>query len=382
MVKTMIEQSTDQYIVKSQLQYPETINEREYKAISDGLIEGLIPLRTEKSKAEVVLQSTLIGMVSLESYLNRVVSKSMFLDVVNQLIRIIRECENNLLNIGNLLLDCRYIFLDPETKKVNCIFWPIINNQHSYVWSEFFQDLPYHAVFSKDENHDYVAQYVNYFKHSIPLSINRFERLIGAIKENRPDSTLLGDLRPILTEGNPADGLKQALYCRNCGNEFWEAANFCAACGSSLVDGETSKVKYLDISEVLGIGGNQSTSDTAVLATKESDSGTTVLGADAVEEPAFPFLIREKTQEKIFVDKPSFRIGKEAQHCNYVVSYNNAVSRNHADIITRDQRYYIIDNHSTNKTYVENRAIPANKEIEIFSGTKLRLANEEFVFYL
>jgi hypothetical protein len=379
MMKTIIEQSTGQCVVKSRLQYPETINEREYKAISDGLIEGLIPLRTEKSKAEVVLQSTLVGMVSLESYLSRIVSKSEFLNVVTQLIRIIRECENNLLNIGNLLLDCRYIFFNPETKKVNCVFWPIINNQQSYVWSEFFQDLPYHAVFSKDESHDYVAHYLNYFKHSIPLSINRFERLIAAIKENRPDSTVLGDIWPIPT--NEAS-LKQALYCRNCGNEFWEAANFCAACGSSLEDAETSQVKYLDISEVLGIGGNQSKSDTAVLGTKESDSGTTVLGADAVEEPAFPFLVREKTQEKIFVDRQSFRIGKEAQHCDYVVSYNNAVSRNHADIITRDQRYYIIDNHSTNKTYVENRAIPANKEIEIFSGTKLRLANEEFVFYL
>jgi hypothetical protein len=379
MVKTIIEQSTDQFVIKSQLQYPETINEREYKAISDGLIEGLLPLCTEKSKPEAVLKSTLVGMVSLESYLNCIVSKSEFLNVVTQLIRIIRECENNLLNIGNLLLDCRYIFLDPETKKVNCTFLPIINNQQSYVWSEFFQDLPYHAVFSKDENHDYVAQYLNYFKHSIPLSINRFERLIAAIKENRPDSTVLGDIWPIPTnEASP----KQALYCPNCGNEFWEAANFCAACGSALEDGETTKVKYLDISEVLGIGGYQSSNDTAVLGTKEPDSGTTVLGADAVDEPTFPFLVREKTKEKIFVDRQTFRIGKEEQHSNYVVSYNNAVSRNHADIITRDHRYYIIDNHSTNKTYVENRAIPANKEIEIFSGTKLRLANEEFVFYL
>lgn len=381
MVKTIIEQNTGQCVVKSQLQYPETINEREYKAISDGLVEGLIPLRTEKSKAEVVLKSTLIGMVTLESYLNSIVSKSMFLNVVTQLIRIIKECENNLLNIGNLLLDCRYIFVDPETKKVNCIFWPIINNQQPYVWSDFFQDLPYQAVFSKDESRDYVSQYLNYFKHSIPVSINRFERLIAAIKENKPDSTVLEDPRLISAEGYAAGtGVKQALYCQNCGNEFWEAANFCAACGSPVEDGKPSSIKYLDISEVLGIGGNQSSSDTAVLDTKEFDSGTTVLGA--AEEPSFPFLIREKTQEKIFVDRQTFRIGKDTQHSDYVVSYNNAVSRKHADIITRDHRYYIIDNHSTNKTYVENRAIPANKEIEIFSGTKLRLANEEFVFYL
>lgn len=347
-MKTTFEQSIDQCVVKNTLQYPETINEREYKAITDGFIEGLVPVEIEKSKSEVTVKTTLKGMVTLETYLNSIVSKSMFLSVVTQLIRIIKECENNLLNIGNLLLDYRYIFLDPETQKVNCIFWPIINNQHSFLWSEFFQDLPFHTVFSKDEKHDYVTLYLNYFKHSIPLSINRFERLIAAIKDNNPDSTVLNDYGQTLIKENNQE------------------------------ENEASQVKYLDISEVLGISGNHGTGETAVL---EGDSGTTVLGVDAFEEPAFPYLIREKTQETILVDRQSFRIGKE-KNCDYVVLNNNAVSRIHADIITRNHRYYIIDNHSTNKTYVENRAIPAKKEIEIFSGTKLRLANEEFVFYL
>jgi hypothetical protein len=348
-MKTTIEQSIDQCVVKNKLQYPETINEREYKAISDGLIDGLVPVQIEKSKSEVTVKTALKGVVSLETYLNSVVSKSMFLNVVTQLIRIIKECENNLLNIGNLLLDYRYIFLDPETKKINCIFWPIINNQHSFLWSEFFQDLPFHTVFSKDEKHDYVSQYLNYFKHSIPLSINRFEGLIAAIKDNTPDSTVLGDYLQTLTKEN-----------------------------KQTEDHAASQVKYLDISEVLGISGNQGTGETAVL---EADSGTTVLGDHVFEEPAFPYLVREKTQETIYVDRQSFRIGKE-KHCDYVVLNNNAVSRSHADIITRDHRYYIIDNHSTNKTYVESRPIPANKEVEIFSGTKIRLANEDFIFYL
>jgi hypothetical protein len=360
----------------NKLLYPETINEREYKAISDGLVEGLIPVYTEKSKAEVVVKCTLVGMVSLESYLTSVVSKSMFLDVITQLIRIIKECENNLLNIGNLLLDCQHIFLDPETRKITCIFWPIINNQNPYVWSEFFQDLPFHTVFSKDENHDYVSRYLSFFKHNIPISINSFERLIVAIQENKLDSTELRDRRY-----NASPDPKPSRYCRMCGNEYWEAAKFCPSCGSPIEGDETSKVKFLDISEVLGINANQSVSETTALGAEESDSGTTVLGAD-IFEPAFPFLVRVTTQEKVFVNKPAFRIGKVRKNCDYIVSNNNAVSRSHADIITRDYRYFISDNNSTNKTYVDNHAIPVNKEIEIFSGTKLRLANEEFVFYV
>ena len=77
-----------------------------------------------------------------------------------------------------------------------------------------------------------------------------------------------------------------------------------------------------------------------------------------------------------------FRIGKEKQYSDYFVSDNNAVSRSHADIITRNGRYYIKDLNSTNKTYVDGKAIPIEKEVEIFSRTKLRLANEDFVFYI
>ena len=90
----------------------------------------------------------------------------------------------------------------------------------------------------------------------------------------------------------------------------------------------------------------------------------------------------KKNQEKISVSKPAFRIGKERQFCDYFVSDNNAVSRSHADIITRGGRYFIVDKNSTNKTYVDGKAIPVEKEVEIFPGTELRLANEDFVFHI
>ena len=103
---------------------------------------------------------------------------------------------------------------------------------------------------------------------------------------------------------------------------------------------------------------------------------------EELETPNYPYLIRCKNDEKIMVNKPTFRIGKEKKYCDYFVVNNNAVSRSHADIITKGKRYYIIDLNSTNKTYVDGRAIAIEKEIEIFNETKLRLANEDFVFYI
>ena len=110
--------------------------------------------------------------------------------------------------------------------------------------------------------------------------------------------------------------------------------------------------------------------------------GTTVLGSEELEAPVFPYLIREKTEEKISVNKPSFRIGAERKYVDYWVNDNSTVSRSHADILTREKRYFIIDLNSTNKTYVDGRAIPVEKEIELFDGTRIRLSNEEFVFHI
>ena len=108
--------------------------------------------------------------------------------------------------------------------------------------------------------------------------------------------------------------------------------------------------------------------------------GTTVLGSEELYTPSYPYLIRDKTNEKISVNKPSFRIGSERKYVDYWVNDNSTVSRSHADIITREKRYFIIDLNSTNKTYVDGRAIAVEKEVELFSGTKVRLSNEDFTF--
>ena len=59
---------------------------------------------------------------------------------------------------------------------------------------------------------------------------------------------------------------------------------------------------------------------------------------------------------------------------------NIAVSRSHADIITRGARYFVMDLNSKNHTYINNQEIPIHCEVEIHDGDRLKLGNEEFVF--
>ena len=65
---------------------------------------------------------------------------------------------------------------------------------------------------------------------------------------------------------------------------------------------------------------------------------------------------------------------------DYFVTNNNAVSRGHADIITRGNRYFVRDLNSKNKTYINGQAIPPQCECELLDGSRLTLGNEEFIF--
>ena len=112
----------------------------------------------------------------------------------------------------------------------------------------------------------------------------------------------------------------------------------------------------------------------------DDSGGTTVLGYDEPYEPVYPTLIRLRTEEEYSVNKPTFRIGTEQSYCDLFICDNNYISRSHADIVTRDDRYYIVDRNSTNKTFVDGKVILAEKEVEIFAGTQIRFANEDFIF--
>lgn len=107
---------------------------------------------------------------------------------------------------------------------------------------------------------------------------------------------------------------------------------------------------------------------------------TTVLGETQMTAKPMPYLIRTKNNEKIILDKPVFRIGKEKSFVDYFIRDNSAISRSHAHIITRDGEYFIQDTNSTNHTYVDGQMIPSSVDIRITHGTNIRLADEEFEF--
>lgn len=118
---------------------------------------------------------------------------------------------------------------------------------------------------------------------------------------------------------------------------------------------------------VLGVG-------TTVL-----DVGTTVLN-DTLKQ-IYARLLRISTQESVVIDMSNFRIGKDESN-SFAIIDNSAISRQHAEIISKEGRFYITDLNSTNKTYVDGIRVIPGSFVEIFDGSCIKLANEDFIFHI
>lgn len=408
MSKITFENKKGKITIINRLSYPETVNERVYNAIASGMFEGFLPVSIRQKRKETRIECVVQGLIPLTQYFNGIVTKKMFLDFVHEIALLIKNCEKNMVNANNLDLQNDKIFVDPHTKSVKCIFWPVVNNQRENPPHLFLKQLPFELNFNPHEDNDYLETYKAFFGGINPFSVNSFDRMVlklsgkkGTGGHTTPSEALSGALGgdakvekketdakkkvnieydPFADNSGHTDERKvereikhdtSCVYCSSCGAKNNVGANFCVQCGTKLKKEEQVENSPPKDNDTIDFG-------TMVLG--DDSGGTTVLGYDEPDEPVYPTLIRLRTEEAYSVDKPTFRIGTEQSYCDLFICDNNYISRSHADIVTRDDRYYIVDRNSTNKTFVDGKVIPAEKEIEIFAGTQIRLANEDFTF--
>lgn len=123
-------------------------------------------------------------------------------------------------------------------------------------------------------------------------------------------------------------------------------------------------------------GSSEGSGETSVL--NQGSGETSVLGSNAPQISAM--LARRKNGENIQINKQLFKIGKERVRVDYCIPDNNSISRVHAQIIFKNNAYFIMDMKSTNYTYVNGNKIIPEQEMKLNSGDKIRLADEEFEF--
>lgn len=325
--------------------------------------------------------------VSLTTYLKNIISKQNFYFIATQIISVISYLQTANLSRSNLMLDSQYIFINHSTSELFFIYLPILSSHFSFNALDFFGKFLHLTNPDRNEDNGYLGDFSRFLSTQSVFSIEEFKRFIcsqdnfAASQFQRMDRQS-GFITPNRIEynehyqksvdGNTSANSKNPLPNGYIGNEGTISLNQ----GNSFANDFNMPVGYNPACDM---------ETTSLMQSSPSEMGTTVLNQNQMgyfQQQHFPYLIRCSTGERIEVNKPAFRLGKESRYVDYFVSNNDTVSRSHADIITRNGHYYVMDLHTTNYTYINGTMLPDRTEVEIFDGNILKLANEEFEFHV
>lgn len=90
------------------------------------------------------------------------------------------------------------------------------------------------------------------------------------------------------------------------------------------------------------------------------------------------YLKRKVNSERICISKSGFTIGRKSV-CDYVISDNVTISRVHAVFDIEDGICTVMDNHSTNKVYVNDQALNEDEKRQVKSGDVIEVGSEKFI---
>lgn len=352
---------SDRTIVRVRFGWKEEVNKREIDFLSSNTILGLLTFKQRRKK---LFEYSGVKSVSLKKYLEGSVTKKDFLLFIAQVNAIYRKVKQFNLFPKNVYLDFNCIFVNPNTKELSFVYLPVASSPTGSDYMGFLSNMVNTAKPAQEQNTDYISQFAFFLRNLEaydPTRIDDFiltqdRTVIEMVTRNVPGASKTLSDKPGFSENEDYDadtGILEGID--------WDYEE-----DTGLLSGGKEDGFCMDDD------GTTNLSDRYPVSSVQHESKA-ALGVNAR-------LTRKLNGEEVVINKPVFRIGKERSYVDYFIADNGAISRSHADIITRNGRVFIRDLNSKNRTYVNGSVLAPEVETELFHGDTVKLANEEFSF--
>ena len=375
-----------QLLVKAKASMGETIDEKELDRFSRVYLRGF--LKPKLVKKNLVEYTGPVG-ISLYERLKKPTTKRDFLFMLEQIVVAVQKLQANSMGLNNLVMNLQYVYINEVTKEIQFIYIPTAKGLQNLNLIEFIEAVAYSVKPADEKDNEFVSRFIYFFKAMKPFDINKVEAFVA-----KEDRSVVNTIKK-QNAGQSGFMTNKPQHYYDHYDEKKKTEDDDDPTGlltetddddptGLLVEGGDDDATGLlgDDDEATGLLNNVDDDDDAtglLTSTGDEDEATGLL----VENNAnvrFPTLFRVLTEETISINKPVFRLGKERSYVDYFVTNNIAVSRSHADIITRGNKYFVKDLNSKNRTYINDQELPIHMEVEIHDGDRLKLGNEEFVF--
>lgn len=415
MVDLNIKENNNNVIAEYQLKNGDRIDNLTLGMLMNNRIEGVIPVSPVQEENEQSFRYDITGMVSLKEYLGEYVKRDSILKAFYEIAVSIRESTEYMINWTSFLLDKKKIYVNQRTGKVGLICLPILSVVNDGNTCNFFKNILFSAQFDLYENGDYVGKLITFLNprtYTLEKFIYELEDMLGM--EHR--------VYELEVEDEPAEEVSKAEAQSETGEaEAQSEADKQSEAGEAEVQPEAEEAdNQSEVDEVSEAAEEQAVQETEELqestepetdseasqaeAAEENETSEEELIAEIIdvedEEPISqiinledkepvsqtinaedkPFLLRISNNEKIYIDKDRFVIGKDAEKADYCITGIPAISAEHAFIIREGNEYILVDNNSENHSYMNRVLISPDEEVYIPHKAHLRFADEDFEF--
>lgn len=328
--------------IKRRLRRKEELDGQQLQVFNTKLIRGL--MRPTPDGKRKLIYSAPDG-IPLMKYLQRGIAVNDFFVIAAQIVEVTDKVVKNNLDIGNLVLDPEQVFINELTREVHFIYEPLTRRDDptENIFT-FFYTLITGANFGINENLRPVNDFFAFLQTRPAYYVKEIEDKIG---ELCPD-----------------------VYRQVRRQKTGQSKNL------------SNRQFHFD-QDPIGVEGGTVLLDDDEGTALLDDDGQAMQSFSAQYAPRRPeaYLKRRNDGGKIAVNKDVFRLGKDPAMVDFAIEDNTAISRAHANIIRRDHEFYVSDNHSTNRTFLNGMALAPNQETRIYDGDTIMLADEAFEFH-
>ncbi|MBQ3587761.1 MAG: FHA domain-containing protein [Oscillospiraceae bacterium] len=357
--------------VKVRAGFTEKINEPEMEGFLKKNVKRF--MRPETIKKTYVEYAGRNGTTLTERLQNSITAYDLFF-LVEQYIDSVERIGTAGMMAYKMLLDPDYCFYIENTKELQFIYISFEKNEKNADLSGFLEDMIYSAKPETQKDADEIFKFAHYIKakrgfntREIEKYIEKYDRTIVNIIKNKnmPDSGFITDSRKEYYEHKDRKEENTTVLTNDNMDD----------------DGGTTTLEVTFDDEQTGLLTYDSYGSDDY---DDEQTGLLVENSYRRQQPRQlqAKLIRVSTDDVVYIDKPVFNIGKMQGAMDYVVTDNYNISRDHASIISRGDRFFIQDHKSMNKTYLNDIALQPYEETEIHDGDNIRLANEDFNFII
>ncbi|MCI8306649.1 MAG: FHA domain-containing protein [Lachnospiraceae bacterium] len=360
----------------------------------------LLPVRAERNGMDAV-QYDVSGLDTLKDYLGFRLSMRQLLSVFSQIILAVQAIDEYLLDNSMLVTDIGQIFYDREKSEVKMIYYLLFGDHGQERFEEklfhLFREIIFSARFAVGDGDRHIAKLLNSINDARDYSLTDFKDVVLKLEKVVSEELSAAEN----SYGNCQEAAEEPVQygvTENCRNMYYsdmEAIHNIQEDNTADACREESGIRRfvrklfakVGVKEKAEEEENSFIMEEGVVAESACNGvqdgvfdGDTVVLAGGID-PHTPYLIRSSNNERVFIGKRVFRIGKDGRYADYIIADNAAVSRAHAEFMIKDGKMYLTDEDSLNNTYINGSALVSRREYEVNDGDVILFADEEFVLH-